>query len=370
MKVQRYGDDGKWEVFFYYKDYTGKRKQKHKRGFRTKKEAIAWSEEFKVQQAQNLDMTFGSFVDLYLEDMGKRIRENTLRSKKYILDLKILPYFKKRKIAEITAADIRMWQNDISKNGYSQTYLKTINHQLAAIFNYAVRYYNLRGNPCSQAGPMGKSNADEMEVWSIEEFNLFLEAVENKPLSYYAFLTLFWTGLRVGELLALTVADFNAGARTLNISKSLQRIDGKDIINPPKTEKGKRVVALSENLVLHLQEYIEKMYGMKDKDRLFPVTKSYLEHEMARGIKESGVKKIRLHDLRHSHASVLISRLGAQPKLVADRLGHEKIQTTLDTYSHLFPNQNMELADMLDDLDSGSSNDDDGEEDTEDAGNT
>jgi len=181
VKAQKYGDDGKWEVFFYYKDYTGKRKQKHKRGFRTKKEAIAWAEEFKVQQAQNLDMMFGSFVELYLEDMGKRIRENTLRSKKYIIDLKILPYFEKRKIAEITAADIRMWQNDISKNGYSQTYLKTINNQLAAIFNYAVRYYNLPRNPCSQAGSMGKSNAGEMEVWTIEEFNLFLEAVENKP---------------------------------------------------------------------------------------------------------------------------------------------------------------------------------------------
>lgn len=88
---------------------TGKRKQKHKRGFRTKKEAIAWAEEFKIQQVQNLDMTFGSFVELYLEDMGKRIRENTLRSKKYIIELKILPYFEKRKIAEITAAGIRMW---------------------------------------------------------------------------------------------------------------------------------------------------------------------------------------------------------------------------------------------------------------------
>lgn len=99
------------------------------------------------------------------------------------------------------------------------------------------------------------------------------------------------------------------------------------------------------------------MYGLKGSDRLFPVTKSYLEHEIARGIRESGVKKIRLHDLRHSHASMLISQLGAQPKLVADRLGHEKIQTTLNTYSHLFPNQNMELADMLDELDAGNGKD-------------
>ncbi len=369
MKAQKYGDDGKWEVFFYYKDYTGKRKQKHKRGFKTKKEAIAWAEEFKVQQAQNLDMTLESFVSLYLDDMGHRIRENTLRSKQYIIDLKILPYFGKRKMAEISAADIRMWQNELGKQGYSQTYLKTINNQLAAIFNYAVRYYNLPKNPCRQAGTMGKSKADEMEVWTVEEFNLFLEFVSDKPLSYYAFLTLFWTGIRVGELLALTLADFNAEERTLNISKSLQRIDGKDIINDPKTEKGRRVVTLPENLVLHLQEYIDKTYGLKSGDRLFPITKSYLEHEIVRGIKESGVKRIRLHDLRHSHASVLITKLGAQPKLVADRLGHEKIQTTLDTYSHLFPNQNMELADMLDELDSAEKKND-SEEDNLNAGDS
>ena len=362
MKAQRYGDDGKWEVFFYYKDYTGKRIQKHKRGFKTKKEAVEWAEEFKSQKAKRLDMTFESFVSLYMKDMGGRLRENTLRSKRYLIDLKILPYFGKRKIAEITAADIRLWQTDMMGNDFAQTYLKSINNQLAAIFNYAERYYDLSNNPCRKAGTMGESNADEMEVWSVDEFNCFLECVENKPLSYYAFLTMFWTGVRVGELLALTVEDFDSENRTLRINKSLQRIDGKDIITDPKTKKSKRVITLPENLVLHLQEYIEKMYAVKETDRLFPITKSYLEHEIERGIKESGVKKIRLHDLRHSHASVLISQLGAQPKLVAERLGHEKVRTTLEIYSHLFPNQNMELADMLDNLNTKNDKED-GEED-------
>ena len=92
---------------------------------------------------------------------------------------------------------------------------------------------------------------------------------------------------------------------------------------------------------------------MMADDRLFMVTKSYLEKEMIRGVKLSGVKKIRLHDLRHSHASLLISKLGAQPKLVADRLGHEKIQTTLATYSHLYPDQARDLADQLNNLMNG-----------------
>lgn len=350
MTVVKNEERGYWEVFFYYQDYTGKRKQKHKRGFRTKKEATAWAEQFIAQQAHNLDMTFQSFWELYRADMSQRLRENTIRSKDYIAELKILPYFGEKKIADISAADIRQWQNSLMKQGYAPTYLKTIHNQLSAIFNYAVRYYDLPKNPCAQAGSIGKGKAEEMKFWTQEEFELFVEAVKDKPISYYAFLTMYWTGVRVGELLALTLADFDAEDRTLSITKSYQRINGRDVITEPKTAKSKRVITLPDFLVMELKEYTEKLYGMMKKDRLFMVTKSYLEKEMIRGVQLSGVKKIRLHDLRHSHASLLISKLGVQPNLVAERLGHEKIQTTLDTYSHLYPNQSRDLADQLDHL--------------------
>ena len=122
------------------------------------------------------------------------------------------------------------------------------------------------------------------------------------------------------------------------------------MITEPKTTKSKRVITLPEFLVVELEEYVSKLYGIMGNDRLFMITKSYLEKEMDRGVELSGVKKIRLHDLRHSHASLLISKLGAQPNLVADRLGHEKIQTTLNTYSHLYPNRNRDLADQLNKL--------------------
>ncbi len=92
------------------------------------------------------------------------------------------------------------------------------------------------------------------------------------------------------------------------------------------------------------------LYGVMADDRIFHCTKSYMASEMLRGIKAAGVKKVRLHDLRHSHASLLISKLGAQPLVVAERLGHEKIQTTLNTYSHLYPNQARDLADQLNGL--------------------
>lgn len=351
LHVKKYGEGtGKWEVFVYVEDHTGKKKLKHKRGFKTKREAVAWGEQFKLQQSSNLDMSFHAFWELYQADMAQRLRENTFRTKEYIVELKILPYFGGRKIMDIKAADIRKWQNQLMKEGYAPTYLKTINNQLSAIFNYAVKYYDLPKNPCVQAGSMGKSQAESMKFWTQEEFGLFIECVKDKPVSYMAFKTLFWTGIRIGELLALTVGDFSAEDKTLRINKSYQRINGKDVVTEPKTEKSKRVITLPDFLIEEMKVYISRLYGMMETDKLFMVTKSYLEHEMLRGVELSGVKKIRLHDLRHSHASLLISKLGAQPLMVAQRLGHEKIQTTLNTYSHLYPNQARDLADQLNGL--------------------
>lgn len=367
MHIKKYGDGaGKWEVFLYVTDYaTNKKKLKHKRGFRTRREAVTWAEQFELQQDSRLDMTFESFWNLYHDDMEQRLRENTIRTKDYIVELKILPFFGKQKMNDIKAADIRKWQNKLMKEGYSQTYLKTINNQLSAIFNYAVKYYDLPKNPCAQAGSIGKNNADEMNIWTQEEFEKFVECLKDKPISYYAFKTLYWTGMRIGELLALTLGDFNYENKSIRINKSLQRISGRDVITDPKTPKSNRTVTLPEFLAEELQEYSSKLYGMTRSDRLFQITKSYLEHEIIRGVDLSGVKKIRLHDLRHSHASLLISKLGAQPNLVAERLGHEKINTTLNIYSHLYPNQSRDLADQLNNLQS-----DDVEEDDNGAGDT
>lgn len=298
--------------------------------------------------------------------MATRLRENTVRTKKYIMELKILPYFGEKKVSRITAADIRCWQNGLMKQGYAPTYLKTINNQLSAIFNYAVKYYDLPKNPCALAGSMGKGRAGEMRFWTQEEFETFVECIKDKPVSYYAFLTLYWTGIRLGELLAATLADFDPEKKTLSITKSYQRINGRDVITKPKTAKGKRIIMLPDFLVARLEEYVNRLYGRMPNDRLFPITKSCLEKEMNRGTELSGVKKIRIHDLRHSHASLLISKLGVQPKLVSERLGHEKIQTTLDTYSHLYPDQSRDVADQLDGLMDGL----DGEEGDNDAGET
>ena len=347
MKAEKDKKTGKWLIQYRYTDWQGKRRKSTKRGFATKREAEEWLRNFLITQKADFDMKFEDFWKMYCADMETRLREHTMRTKKYIVELKILPYFGNKRVNDITAADIRQWQNELIKMGYSPTYLKTINNQLSAIFNYAVRYYDLKSNPCAKAGSMGKSKAEEMDFWTGEEFRKFIDSVMNKRLSYMAFMTLYWTGMRMGELLALNPKDIDLEKRTISITKSYQRLGKKDVITPPKTPKSKRVITIPEFLAADIKDYMDSLYDLQEDDRLFPITKYYLEHEMQRGIKESGVKRIRVHDLRHSHASMLIE-LGFSPLEIANRLGHEKVETTLNTYAHLYPNKQTKLAERLD----------------------
>ena len=347
MKAEKDKKTGKWLIQYRYTDWQGKRRKSTKRGFATKREAEEWLRNFLITQKADFDMKFEDFWKMYCADMETRLWEHTMRTKKYIVELKILPYFGNKRVNDITAADIRQWQNELIKMGYSPTYLKTINNQLSAIFNYAVRYYDLKSNPCVKAGSMGKSKAEEMDFWTGEEFRKFIDSVMNKRLSYMAFMTLYWTGMRLGEFLALNPKDVDLKKRTISITKSYQRLGKKDVITPPKTPKSRRVITIPEFLAADIKDYMDSLYDLQENDRLFPITKYYLEHEMQRGIKESGVKRIRVHDLRHSHASMLIE-LGFSPLEIANRLGHEKVETTLNTYAHLYPNKQTKLAERLD----------------------
>ena len=192
---------------------------------------------------------------------------------------------------------------------------------------------------------MGKKKAKEMLFWTKDEFFQFIETMKNKPMSYYAFEVLFWTGIREGELLALTRGDVDLEKKILHIRKSYQRLEKKDVITEPKTEKSNRDINLPDFLCDELEDYFGMLYKCSDDTRLFGVSKHYLQHEMQRGCKESGVKRIRIHDLRHSHVAYLIE-LGFSPVEIAERMGHESISVTF-TYSHLYPSKQKSLADKL-----------------------
>lgn len=342
-----------WFCKFYYKDASGSRRQKKKRGFKKQKEAKAWERTFLETQQYHFEMTFSAFTDIYMHDMEQRLRQSTMNTKYYIIRDKLLPHFAALPLSSITPADIRNWQSQmLSYRGpdgmpYKETYLKAIQNQLSAIFNYAVRYYNLRENPCRRAGSIGKSSAGAMRFWTKEEFETFIAAVDKIQLKV-CFQLLYYTGIRVGELLALTPEDFDFAESSLKITKSLQRLGGEDLITPPKTPKSLRTITLPVFLSGILKNYLAASY-IRPEERIFLFTKSLLGKRMKTYMKLAGVPQIRLHDLRHSHASLLVE-LGFSPLLIAERLGHEKIETTLNTYSHLYPNKQQEIAQKLQEM--------------------
>ena len=353
MSVYKDNATGKWRVIYRYTDITGKRKQTQKRGFETKREAVAWEHEMMLKAQAKLDMTFGSFYEIYEADKASRLKQSTWETKSHIIRTKILPYFADRKIDEIEVRDVIAWQNELlaafkdegKEERYSQDYLRTIQAQLTAIFAHAMKYYNLPKNPSSLAGTIGKEVPKEMQFWTKEEYLKFAEVMMDKPRSYYAFELLYWTGIRSGELLALTPSDFDFEKQTLRINKTFHRSKGEDIITTPKTAKSNRIITLPPFLCDEMKDYLGMFYEIEESERLFSFTKSYLGHEMERGCKVSGVKKIRIHDLRHSHVSLLIN-MGFSALAIGNRVGHETEKITY-RYAHLFPTVQNEMAEKL-----------------------
>lgn len=272
-------DNGTWYVQFRYTDWKGERQQKLKRGFATKREALEWEREFLMEKQADVNMTFESFVALYEKDIKPKLKLNTWLTKESIIKKKILPYFANRKLSEITAKDIIRWQNEIRElrdchgKPLSKTYLKTVHNQLSAIFNHAARFYGLNINPARQAGNMGAEERKEMLFWTREEYTRFSEAMMDKPLSFYAFEVLYWCGVREGELLALTPADFDFEKRTVTVNKSYQRLNKQDVITTPKTPKSNRVIQMPQFLCDELQDYLKQLYGVEPDSRMFPISK-------------------------------------------------------------------------------------------------
>lgn len=344
-------EKGTWRVIYRYTDWTGEKKQSSKRGFTTKREAQAWEREQHQKLTSNLDMTFASFAEHYKEDKQNRLKENTWRTKEYVIRDKFIPFFGKKRMSEITPKNIRTWQNTMieyrndKSKAYSPVYLRSLNKQLAAMFNHAVKFYGLHKSPLANVETMGKSKGEEMEVWTKEEYLKFSDVMMDKPISYYAFQCLYWLGLRSGELLALSKSDFNFEKGTVSITKSYQRFDKRDVITDPKTPKSIRVIKMPNFLNMEMQDYLKSLYKTSNDARIFPVTRSYLHAEMTRGSKLAEVKRISLHEIRHSAVSLLID-MGFTALAIADRVGHEAIDITY-RYAHLFPTTQNEMADKL-----------------------
>lgn len=351
MPVYKDEQRGTWFASFYYTNWQGERKLKKKRGFKTQREAKAFEREFQLQHASDPNMTFESLYELYEQDAKTRLRETTMETKLNMINTHILPYFKTMKIADITPGDIRRWQNQMlekenprAKEKYAPTYLRSINAQLAAIFNFAVQYYNLQKSPCQYVKAIGKQNAGEMLFWTVDEFNKAME-YELKPAFHLCFMILFWCGLRQGEALALTPEKIIHDKKALDIFETYHNSKGQESFGPTKTDNSVRKVLMPDFVYDELIDYTNKVYGMGEKDRIFYFTKTALNNELNRLAALSGVKRIRVHDLRHSHVALLI-KLGYRTHAIAERIG-DSYETVERTYAHLYPDVPNEMIKAL-----------------------
>lgn len=355
MPIYKDEKTGTWYCKFYYEDYTGARKQKLKRGFKLQREAKEWEHEFLSKQAAQPDMPFKTLSQLYLEDKQAHTKKITYETKKNRIEKWILPYFNTQPVNEISSPDIRKWQATLkeSKNAndalLSSGYMQNLVMELSSIFNFAVRFYGLSVNPCHAAGnTVGKKNRS-LNFWTKEEFDLFIATFDKSSPYYVAFLMLYYCGMRIGELEALTIADVDLDNNTVTINKTYHLINGEGIVTAPKTQKANRDIIIPPFLSAIIREYETHIYAPTPDMRLFTASHSSYARQMEDHTKQAKVKRIRLHDIRHSHASLLIE-MGFSALLVSERLGHENVSTTLNIYSHLFPSKQIEVAEKLEAL--------------------
>lgn len=268
-------------------------------------------------------------------------------TKRTLIETKIIPYFGEKPMNEITAVDIIKWQNMLMNREYSPTYLRMIQNQLTALFNHAERFYDLRDNPCNKVDKMGRSNARELNFWTKDEYEVFIKGFGAEDEMYrIIFQMLFWLGCRIGEVLALTASDIDLENGTISVSKTYFRRNKTDYITSPKTESSNRKITIPKFLKGEIKEYLDRQYEMAPEDRIFPITDRAVQKKMKQKTEEAMLKPIRVHDLRHSHIALLIEK-GLQPLVIAQRVGHDSVNTTMNIYGHLYPNKQKEVADLL-----------------------
>lgn len=346
MPVYKDSSNDTWYVSVRYTNWAGKHDRKVRRGFKKQGEAKSWERNFIQQESKTCNMKLSALVELYLKDLSSRIKESTMQTKKNIIAMHIIPFFGETPINKIDPAAIRRWQSEVmcekaadGSNKYAPTYLRSINAQFSAIMNYAVRYYHLNQNPFTVTGSMGRKKAGEMKIWTVDQFNAAI-AHEDNIAKKIALEVLFWGGLRIGECLSLCPIDVIGN--TLKVNKTYK---GSEKSTDPKTENSYRIVPMPEFIINDLKDYITRLYGLQPNDRIFYFGKGTLNKELNDLADQAGLEHIRIHDLRHSHASLLI-KLGFSVAAVAKRLG-DTIEVVMNTYAHLYPGDQTNMVNKL-----------------------
>ena len=350
MPVYKDKKRGTWYVSIRYKNWAEQPERKVKRGFKLERDAKKWEREFMAQQAGTCDMPLHSLTELYFDDMQCKVEtgemsQNTIDRKRNNFDVHILPYFGETPVNQITPAAVKRWHNTLiktrKKNGkpYAPTYLHSLHSQLSAVLNYAVTFYNLDKNPCKASGSMGKKKAPKFKFWTLDEFNKVIVQV-TEPVYHLAFMILYWGGLREGECLNLRPASLKG--EDLDIRKTYHRRNGEDAAGKTKSPNSVRRVSMPDFVIKEWKDYTSKLYGLEENDRVFYFGKGILGRHLDKAAEAAGVKRIRLHDLRHSHVALLVE-LGYRVEEIAERIG-DSVAVVTETYVHLYPGKQKKIA--------------------------
>lgn len=329
-----------WYVSTYVTDKLGNKKRVLKRGFKTKTEAkSAESDIIFNASLESLDNPIiNDLLDDYMEWYRKRRKPSTINKLEGTIKLYIRPFFGDKYIKSVTKRDIVKFHDHLLDK-LAVTTSKAVHKDLSAMFNYAVRMEYIAVNPAKEAGNIDIKEDRNVNYWTLEEFKHFLTVVDNER--YYAFfMLLFYSGARIGEVLALTWKDIDFKNNTININKRYYNTE----IDTPKNESSIRIVKLPNHTINLIRKL--KLKGTFKEDYFIfgsfykPLNQSTVNQQYYKYLDRLGekFKKIRLHDFRHSHASYLINK-GYDIQIVSKRLGHNKVSTTLDIYAHLYPNK-------------------------------
>ena len=344
-----------------YTDIYGNTKQYTSKGYDTKKEAEIEEAKFRIK-AQEKKITTSSItfkqIELeYLEYIKKDIKVQSLR--KVENELKKLEPLESIKVNDFNVQTWKQYQTWLDKKDYAVDYKNKIIGLLKKLIRYSNKFYNTSDYMINYIEKYKRVNEmkKEMQFFTYEEFKKFISVV--KEFDYKTFYeTLYYLGLRQGEATALTWKDIDFKKKEVNINKTLTtKLKGQlYTLSSPKTVNSNRTLPIP----LKLLESYKKLKEQAKKKKYFseewfvfgdelPFRETTIQVKKNKYCKLADVKQIRIHDFRHSCASFLINN-GASIVLVSKYLGHSKISITLDTYTHLYKNELLEVSKIIDTL--------------------
>ena len=343
-----------WSVRFRYVQEDGKEVQKRLSGYSTRREAndayvkfTATAKKYNKTDKEVRELLFSELYAEYMEFSKKRIKESSFISLMEKCNKHILPYFKDLKVKDIQPKLILNWQQGNIDN-YSFAYKTSLRKYLSSILNYAEKYYKIPNQIKYVDNFRRKEKPKEMQIWSPLEFEQFINAVDN--IHYKTFyLALFYTGARKGEMMATTWNDWDLESDILNIDKTLTKktFSNKPTVTSPKNDSSVRKISIPLKLKQIMENY-KNICKVKDKNEMvFKMSETSITRYKKNACMKAGIREIRLHDFRHTHASLLISN-GISIVAVAKRLGHKDITQTLNTYSHLMEHEDTKVLSVLD----------------------